>query len=440
MSLKPEIKTQLPGPKAKELLEKDSKYISTSYTRSYPAVIERGEGVWVYDVDGNRFLDVNAGIAVCATGHAHPQVVKAIKEQAEKLLHYSGTDFYYPYQIELAEKLAEITPGSQNKRVFFSNSGAEANEAALKLVRYKTKRPIYIAFLGAFHGRTFGTVSLTASKAVQRRYFSPLLPQVVHIPYPNPYRPIFGVKPEKLTDTIIDYLENYIFKTIAPPEEVAAIIFEPIQGEGGYVIPPADFFPKLKELATKYDILLIDDEVQAGMGRTGKMFAIEHWGIIPDIVTIAKGIASGLPLGATVARRSLMDWEPGTHANTFGGNPVSCVAALKTIELLENGLIENARVVGSYLKEELEKLAQKFDFIGDVRGLGLMIGVEIVKDRMSKEPAPQIRNKIVNEAFKRGLLLLGCGPNTIRWSPPLIIKKEEVDIALEIFEKVLQEI
>jgi len=440
MSLKPEIKTQLPGPKAKELLEKDSKYISTSYTRSYPAVIERGEGVWVYDVDGNRFLDVNAGIAVCATGHAHPEVVKAIKEQAEKLLHYSGTDFYYPYQIELAEKLAEITPGSQNKRVFFSNSGAEANEAALKLARYKTKRPIYIAFLGAFHGRTFGTVSLTASKAVQRRYFSPLLPQVVHIPYPNPYRPIFGVKPEELTDTIIDYLENYIFKTIAPPEEVAAIIFEPIQGEGGYVVPPADFFPKLKELATKYDVLLIDDEVQAGMGRTGKMFAIEHWGIIPDIVTIAKGIASGLPLGATVARRSLMDWEPGTHANTFGGNPVSCVAALKTIELLENGLIENARVTGSYLKGELEKLRGRFDFIGDVRGLGLMLGVEIVKDKVSKEPAPDIRNKIVNEAFKKGLLLLGCGPNTIRWSPPLIIKKEEVDIALEIFEEVLQKL
>lgn len=440
MTLKPEIKTQLPGPKAKELLEKDSKYISTSYTRSYPAVIERGEGVWVYDVDGNRFLDVNAGIAVCTTGHAHPEVVKAIKEQAEKLLHYSGTDFYYPYQIELAEKLAEITPGSQNKRVFFSNSGAEANEAALKLARYKTKRPIYIAFLGAFHGRTFGTVSLTASKAIQRRYFSPLLPQVVHIPYPNPYRPIFGVKPEELSDTIIDYLENYIFKTIAPPEEVAAIIFEPVQGEGGYVVPPMDFFPKLKELATKYDILLIDDEVQAGMGRTGKMFAIEHWGIIPDIVTIAKGIASGLPLGATVARRSLMDWEPGTHANTFGGNPVSCVAALKTIELLENDLIENARIVGSYLKGELEKLGEKYDFIGDVRGLGLMIGVEIVKDKVSKEPSPDIRNKIVNEAFKKGLLLLGCGPNTIRWSPPLIIKKEEVDIALEIFEEVLKKL
>ncbi len=440
MTLKPEIKTSLPGPKAQELLKKDEEFISPSYTRSYPAVIEKGEGVWVYDVDGNRFLDMAAGIAVLTTGHCHPEIVKAVQEQAAKLIHMSGTDFYYPYQIELAEKLAEIAPGAKNKRVFFANSGTEANEAALKLARFKTRRPYFIAFLGAFHGRTFGSMSISASKAIHRRYFAPLVPQVFHIPYPNPYRPFFGVAPEKLTDAIIDYLENYIFTTIAPPEEVAAFVFEPIQGEGGYVVPPADFFPKLKQLAEKYDILLIDDEVQAGMGRTGKMFAIEHFGIIPDIVTVAKGIASGFPLGAAIARKSLMDWEPGTHASTFGGNPVSCVAALKTIELLEKGLVENARKVGEYLKTELMKLMDEFEFIGDVRGLGLMIGIEIVKDRMSKKPDPALRNKIVDNAFYKGLILLGAGPNTVRWCPALTVTKEEINVALEIFREVLKNI
>lgn len=438
--LKPEIKTKLPGPKASELLRKDEEYISPSYTRTYPAVIERGEGVWVYDVDGNRFLDMAAGIAVLTTGHCHPEIVKVVTEQVQKLIHMSGTDFYYPYQIALAEKLAEIAPGAKNKRVFFSNSGAEANEAALKLARYKTKRPIFIAFLGAFHGRTFGAMSVSASKALHRRYFSPLVPQVVHVPYPNPYRPFMGVSPDRLSDAIIDYIENYIFTTIAPPEEVAAFIFEPIQGEGGYVVPPFDFFKKLKSLAEKYDILLIDDEVQAGMGRTGKMFAIEHFDVIPDIVTVAKGIASGFPLGATIARKSLMDWESGTHASTFGGNPVSCVAALKTIELLENGLIENARKMGNYLKEELLKLKDEFEFIGDVRGLGLMIGVEIVKSKDTKEPDPKLRNKIVDQAFYNGLLILGAGPSTIRWCPALIVSKEEIDTALEIFRKVLKEV
>lgn len=440
MALKPELKTSLPGPRAKELLKKDEDFISPSYTRSYPAVIEKGNGVWVYDVDGNRFLDMAAGIAVLTTGHCHPEVVKAVQEQAAKLIHMSGTDFYYPYQIELAEKLAEIAPGSKNKRVFFSNSGTEANEAALKLARYKTRRPIFVAFFGAFHGRTFGSMSISASKAIHRRHFSPLVPQVVHVPYPNPYRPFFGVAPEKLTDTLLDYIENYVFNTIAPPEDVAAFIFEPVQGEGGYVVPPQDFFPKLKNLAEKYEILLIDDEVQAGMGRTGRMFAIEHFDIIPDIVTLAKGIASGFPLGATIAKKSLMDWESGTHASTFGGNPVSCVAALKTIELLERGLVENARVVGGYLKEKLLELKEEFEFIGDVRGLGLMIGVEIVKDKTSKTPDAKLRNKIVDEAFYKGLLLLGAGPNTVRWCPALVVTKEELDVALEIFRDVLKKI
>ncbi|HOP31923.1 MAG TPA: acetyl ornithine aminotransferase family protein [Candidatus Hydrothermia bacterium] len=436
--LKPEIKTSLPGPKSKELLKKDEEYVSPSYTRSYPAVIDRGSGVWAYDVDGNRFLDMTAGIAVLATGHCHPEIVKVVQEQAEKLIHMSGADFYYPSQIELAEKLAEIAPGSKNKRVFFSNSGAEANEAALKLARYKTKRPIFISFFGAFHGRTFGTVSVSASKAVHRKYFSPMLPQVVHLPYPNPYRPFFGVPTERLTDTLIDYIENYIFTTIAPPEDVAAFIFEPVQGEGGYVVPPSDFFPKLKQLAEKFDILLIDDEVQAGMGRTGKMFAIEHFNVIPDIVTVAKGIASGLPLGATIARKSLMDWESGSHASTFGGNPISCTASLKTIELLEKGLIENAREVGEYLKSELLRMKDEFEFVGDVRGLGLMIGVEIVKDKTSKIPDQKLRNKILNDAFYRGLLILGAGTSTVRWCPAMTVSKEEIDIALDIFRDILK--
>jgi 4-aminobutyrate aminotransferase len=434
----PEIKVTPPGPKAEEILERDRRYISPSYPRAYPFVMDRGEGVWVYDVDGNLYLDLNAGIAVATTGHRHPLVTQAIREQIERFIHYSGADFHYREEVELAEKLAEIVPGAKNKRVFFSNSGSEAVEAAMKLARYKTGRPLFMAFMGAFHGRTFGSLSLTASKMFHRKKFSPLLPQVFHIPFPNPYRPPFGVSEEEVTDAVLDYIENTLFKTVVPPEEVAAFFVEPIQGEGGYIVPPLDFYRKLKNLLEKYDILFVADEVQSGMGRTGKMFAIEHFGVIPDIVTLAKGIASGLPLGATVARASLMDWRRGAHASTFGGNPVSCSAALVTIRLLEDELVENAQRVGKFLIENLREIQKRYEIIGDVRGLGLMVGVEVVEDPVKKTPSPKLRDRIVMECFRRGVLLLGAGESAIRFSPPLIIREEEIAVGLEIFEGVLK--
>jgi len=434
---KPEIITELPGPKAKKILEKDKKYVSPSYPRAYPFVMEKGEGIWVWDVDGNKFMDMNAGIAVVATGHSHPEIVKVIREQSSKFIHMSGSDFYYEEMVELAEKLAEIVPGAKNRKVFFTNSGTEAVETAIKLSRYTKRRPIFLSFINSFHGRTMGSLSLTSSKEVQRKYFAPNIP-VFHIPFPNPYRPPLGAKRENVSDVVIEYLEETVLKKLAPPEDVAAFFIEPIQGEGGYVVPPMDFFQKLKNLLDKYEILLVDDEVQSGMGRTGKMFAIEHWGVIPDIVTIAKGIASGLPLGATVARSSLMEWEKGSHANTFGGNPLACAAALKTIELLEGGLVENARKVGDHLIRRLKEIAREYEIIGDVRGLGLMVGVEIVKERKSKERAPKLAKKIVLECFRRGLLLLIAGENVIRWSPPLVVKEEEIDLAVEIFEDALR--
>jgi len=434
----PEIKISPPGPNAEEILERDKRFISPSNPRAYPFVMDRGEGVWVYDVDGNRYLDLNAGIAVAATGHRHPQVIEAIKKQLDRFLHYSGADFYYREEIELAEKLAEIVPGAKNKRVFFSNSGSEAVETAMKLARYKTGRPIFMAFTGSFHGRTLGALSLTASKMFHRKKFSPLLPQVIHVPFPNPYRPPFGVSPDEVTDVILDYIENNLFKTVAPPEDVAAFFVEPIQGEGGYVVPPFDFYGKLKELLYKYDILFVVDEVQSGMGRTGKMFAIEHFEVIPDIVTIAKGIASGMPLGATVARPSLMDWKKGAHASTFGGNPVSCAAALATIKLLEEELVENAGKVGKFLIDNLKEMRKRYDFIGDVRGLGLMVGIEIVEDPVKKTPSPKLRDRIVMECFRKGILVLGAGDSAIRFSPPLIISEDQVSVGLEIFENVLK--
>ncbi len=435
---RPKIITELPGPKAKEVLKDDERFISPSYTRSYPMVADKAQGCWVTDVDGNEFLDMAAGIAVCSTGHCHPQIVEEIKKQADKLIHMSGTDFYYPEQVEIAKKLAEIAPGKSEKRVFLSNSGAEANEAAMKLARWATKRTYFIAFYGSFHGRTYGAMSLTASKYIHRKHFAPLVPGVIHVPYPNPYRPpLKETEPEKIAQEVVDYIENVVFKAEAPADEVAAIFVEPIQGEGGYVVPPANFFPLLRKLCDKYGILLIVDEVQAGMGRTGKMFAIEHWDVEPDIITTAKGIASGLPLGATIAKKEIMDWPAGTHATTFGGNPISCRAAMKTIELLENELINNAAEVGDYLKQKLLELKDKYPFIGDVRGKGLMIGVDIVKDRATKEMDGQLRDKIVDEAFRRGLLLLGAGMNVVRFCPPLVITKEEVDVGVEIFKEAL---
>lgn len=427
----PHLATPLPGPNARALIEEDEKYTSPSYTRPYPLAVARGAGAMIEDVDGNRFLDFTAGIAVCATGHCHPDVVAAIEAQARRLLHMSGTDFYYAPQRDMAKKLAEIAPGDTDKRVFLTNSGAEAVEAALKLARYHTGRGHVIAFFGAFHGRTLGALSLTSSKAVQRAGFGPLLPGVTHVDYPNPYR-------GPSVDACLAQIDK-IFRRTVPPDEVAAFFVEPIQGEGGYIVPPEDFHPRLKALAEQHGILYVADEIQAGMGRTGRMFASEHFGVVPDIVCVAKGIASGMPLGAIVARADVMQWPPGAHGTTFGGNPVACAAALATIRLLEGGLIEQAARVGAHLRARLAALAEVSESVGDVRGMGLMLGVEIVTDRASNAPAPAERDRLVRACFDKGLLLLGCGPSTVRFCPPLVIDERDCDTAARIFAEALTE-
>lgn len=436
----PKIVTPPPGENARKYLAIDEKFISPSYTRIYPLVVKRAEGPVVEDVDGNRYLDFTSGIAVCNTGHRHPRIVEAIKAQVDEFLHMSGTDFYYPVQAELAQKLSEITPGGGTKKVFFGNSGAEAIEAALKLARYHTKRTRIIAFLGAFHGRTMGALSLTASKVIHEKGFAPLVPGVTHVPYAYCYRCPYNLEPKSCGIYCVDWLEEDLFKRSLPPEEVSAIFVEPVQGEGGYIVPPPEFHRKLFDLADRYGILYVADEVQTGMGRTGKMFASEHFGVAPHIIALAKGIASGLPLGAMVAAEEVMDWVPGSHASTFGGNPVSCRAALETIKLLENGLIENAAEMGSYLKGELGKLMEEQVLIGDVRGLGLMVGVEIVRDREKKTKAVDERNAIVQECFRRGLLILSCGETSLRFVPPLVVTRDHIDRALSIFEEVLRDI
>lgn len=431
---RPRIHHPLPGPKARKIVKRDEAILSPSMTRSYPFVMHKGRGVWAEDPDGNVFLDFTAGIAVTATGHSHPKVVRAVQQQAQKFLHMSGTDFYYDVQLKLAEKLAAITPGKFKKKVFFTNSGTEAVEAAFKLARYTTKRERMISFFGAFHGRTMGSLSLTGSKVKQKENFGSLVPGVTHIGYGYCYRCPYNLTYPSCEIDCVDFIEHTLFKKTVPPEEVAAIIVEPIQGEGGYIVPPPGYHQKLRKLTKKYGILLIADEVQSGMGRTGKMFAIEHWDVQPDIMTVAKGIASGLPLGAMITRADLMNWDPGAHANTFGGNPLACAAALETIKLLENGLMKNAQSVGNYLKDRLNELSRKFPLIGDVRGLGLMVGIELVRYRETKTPAPQERNAIVEKAFQKGLLLLGCGESGIRFCPALTVSKREVDIAMKILE------
>ncbi|MCU1292334.1 MAG: 4-aminobutyrate aminotransferase [Bryobacterales bacterium] len=435
--LLPSLVTPLPGPKAAEIIERDSAVLSPSYTRCYPLVMKRGEGAIVEDVDGNRFLDFNAGIAVVASGHSHPRVVAAIQKQAADFLHMSGTDFYYESMVQLAEKLAALAPGGLKRRVYFGNSGAEAVEAALKMARYHSGRDKFIAFLGAFHGRTMGALSLTGSKVAQRRGFGPMLP-VQHIPYAYCYRCAYGKEPSTCNVECVKVIENTLFKTILPAEEVAAIIVEPIQGEGGYLVPPAKFHEELRRVADKHGILLIHDEVQSGMGRTGKMFASEHFGVSPDIVTLAKGIASGLPLAATVAKAEVMNWPPGAHASTFGGNPVSIASALTTIELLEESLIENAATLGSYMLSRMAQWPARFPCVGDVRGRGLMIGFELVRDQATKERAPELRDRLEQMAFERGLLVLGCGQNSIRLCPPLVITKDQADFALDTLEECMQ--
>jgi len=436
----PLIHTPLPGPKARKLINQDRTYVSPSYTRYYPLVVEKAKGLWVHDVDGNIFLDFTAGIAVCATGHCHPRVIKAIKKQADLLLHMSGTDFYYRPQIVLAKKLAHIAPGKGSKKVYFGNSGAEAVEAAFKLARWHTKRELNLAFYGAFHGRTMGALSLTASKTIQKKHYNPLVPGITHIPYAYCYRCPYNLCYPECGLGCVQWIEDTLFRTTIPPEEVATIFVEPIQGEGGYIVPPPEFHKEMNKIAKKYGILYAADEVQSGMGRTGKMFAMEHFGVDPDIIALAKGIASGMPLGALAARAEIMDWEAGSHASTFGGNPVSCMAALSTIELLEEGLMENAAVQGNRLMDGLIKLQQSHECMGDVRGKGLMVAVEFVKDRETKEPARTWRNDIIKHAFQKGLLLLGCGENSIRFCPSLTVNTAEIDKCLSIFDDVIREV
>jgi 4-aminobutyrate aminotransferase len=434
----PKITTALPGPNARRILAGDEKYISPSYTRSYPLVAQSGRGIVITDVDGNEFFDFSAGIAVTSTGHCHPHVVAAIQKQAGQLIHMSGTDFYYENMTTLAERLSKIAPMPGPHKIYYGNSGAEAIEAAFKLARYHTKRQNVIAFFGAFHGRTMGALSLTASKPQQKRRFAPLVPGVTHVRYPDVYRGCEGgaQDAEKFALGCARFIEDKLFKTTLAPEEVAAIFVEPIQGEGGYVIAPAVFMQELRRICDKHGILLVADEVQSGIGRTGKWWAIEHTGVQPDIVCMAKGIASGMPLGVTMTRADIMDWVPGSHASTFGGNPVCIAAALATLEVIEReGLLQNSAEVGNHILTRVADWPKKHKLVGDVRGRGLMVGVEIVKDKQTKEYGAAERDRIVELAFEKGILFLGCGPSTIRIAPALVVSKDEADAAIDILDE-----
>jgi len=436
----PVLLTPLPGPNARAVIARDSRFVSPSYTRGYPMVAKRGRGAMIEDVDGNLFLDFAAGIAVVSTGHCHPRVVEAIQKQAAELIHISGTDFYQPNMVELAELLAAVAPGKEAKKVFFGNSGTEAIEAAIKLARYHTRRDKIIAFHGCFHGRTMGSLSLTASKAAQRKGFGSLLAGVFHIPYPNSYRCPYGNPSPCTCVEAATFLETEIFKRLVDPEEVAAVFIEPIQGEGGYLPASKEFLLELQRICRKHGILLVRDEVQSGMGRTGKWWASDHAGIEPDILCVAKGIASGMPLSATIARASVMDWKPGSHASTFGGNPVCIAAALATMDLLETQYIENARRVGEFLMNRMADWPSRHSSVGDVRGKGLMIGVEIVRDQKSKEPAGDLREAIVDLAFQKGVLFLGAGENSIRIAPPLVVNEEQAAFAAQTLEACISEV
>ena len=433
----PKLNTELPGPRARKVVAEDARVVSPSYTRSYPLVAKSGRGVRITDVDGNEFLDFAAGIAVNSTGHCHPEVVAAIQKQAAELIHISGTDFYYEHMIALADRLSAIAPMKGPHRYYYGNSGAEAIECALKIARYHTGRQNIISFFGAFHGRTMGALTLTGSKPQQKRRFAPLVPGVTHVRYPYTYRGCSGGKQEEEAFALecARYIEEKLFKTILPPEEVAAIFIEPIQGEGGFIVAPDIFMQELRRICDRHGILLVVDEVQCGMGRTGKWWAVEHSGVEPDIVCIAKGIASGMPLGICMTRAEIMDWKPGSHASTFGGNPVAIAAALATMDIIEREAMANAATVGGKIMARAAGWPVKFRSVGEVRGRGLMIGIEIVKDQKTREVAPALRDRIVELAFERGLLLLGCGESSIRLSPPLIVKQEEAEIALDVLEE-----
>lgn len=438
-TIKPSIKTALPGPKALEIIAQDKKWVTPSYPRpDYKLVAESGNGVWIRDVDGNVFLDCNAGVAVCSTGHCHPEIVDAITEQAKTLIHMCGTDFYYRHMPELGRKLSEIVPIKGDCRTHFANSGAEAIETALKLAMFHTKRQKFISFFSSFHGRTLGALSLTSSKAAQRLGFARQALDVVHVPYPNRFRHFANDMPsddDTVSRDVINWIENKLFRHTTPPSEVAGIVLEVVQGEGGYVPAPNLFVREIRRICDEHGIMLIVDEVQSGMGRTGKMFALQHHeGVHADILCTAKGIGSGLPIGVCVANEEVMNWHKGAHASTFGGNPVCIASALKTIELLEGGLVKNAEVVGEHLKAGLMRLKDKYEVVGDVRGHGLMLGVEFVTDKTTLKPDPELRDRIEMECFNRGLIILGCGMSTIRWSPPLVLTRENADVAVEIFD------
>ena len=440
MTTGPMIRTKLPGPNARRIIDADERLVSPSYTRNYPLVAKSGRGIVIEDVDGNEFFDFSAGIAVVSTGHCHPEVVAAIQRQAAELIHMSGTDFYYPQLVELAERLSKIAPMPGPHRVHYANSGAEAIEAALKLARYHTRRQGMIAFYGGFHGRTMGALSLTSSKAQQRRRFSPLVPGVVHTPFPNLYRRPAGMAADEYALETARYIENVIFRTEMPPEECAAIFVEPIQGEGGYLPAPTAFMQELRRICDRHGILLVVDEIQAGMGRSGKWWSVEHSGVEPDMVCIAKGIASGMPLSALLTRAEIMDWAPGSHASTFGGNPVAIAAALATLDVLEREGRGNAELVGQHIMQRIERWPEELPLVGDVRGRGLMIGVELVSDKQTKTPAVEERDRVVQMAFEKGVLLLGAGPNTIRIAPPLIVTREQADVAMDVLEECIREI
>ena len=430
-----------PGPKAREIVKRDSVAISQSYTRYYPLVIDSGQNCIVKDVDGNEYIDFNSGLACLNVGHNHPQIVKAIKNQCDKFLHYANTDFYYQQSVNLAEKLFKICPGNFQKKLHFGNSGAEAIETALKLSKWHTRKHQFIAFVGAFHGRTSGATSLTASKPTQRRHYFPLLPGITHVPYPYCYRCPFNLSYPECDYRCVSFIDEQVLQKYVPPEEVAGFVFEPIQGEGGYVVPPPEYFQYLKKLADKYGLLLIADEVQSGIGRTGKWFASEHWKIEPDIICAAKALASGLPLSATITRARLMDWEAGSHASTFGGNPLACTAASKVIDvIMEEKLLENAQKQGRYIMKWLQDVKNEREIIGDVRGKGLMIGIEFVEDKDSKKPGVDQAREVMIRCWRRGVAIVTCGVSTLRLVPPLTITRELVDASLEIIGDVCKEV
>ncbi|HKZ87557.1 MAG TPA: acetyl ornithine aminotransferase family protein [Candidatus Bathyarchaeia archaeon] len=441
MSGFPRIVVSPPGPKAADLLKKDEQYISPSYRRYYPLVVESAKDCIVRDVDGNDYIDLNSGVACMNVGHSHPKVVAAIKSQCDRFLHYSNTDFYYEEVISLAEKLTKIAPGDSDKKVYFGNSGTEAVEAAVKLARWHTRRQLFIGFVGAFHGRTMGSLSFTASKPTQRRYFSPLMPGVTHVPYAYCYRCAFKLTYPECHLWCVDYIDEQVLQKYVPPEDVAAVLAEPIQGEGGYVVPPPEYFPRLKKLAEKYGLLFIVDEVQSGMGRTGKWFAIEHWGVEPDIICTAKALASGLPIGAAIAKAKVMDWTGGSHASTFGGNPVSCAAAIAVLDVIrEEELLENANKQGAYAMKRFDELKERSEIVGDVRGKGLMIGVELVEDKETRKPAVQKAADVILRSWKRGVAVITCGASTLRLAPPLTIQRQLLDSALDIVEDAILEV